>query len=256
MEVIERQRQLDKFQAELEADAKRGKTLLDRYDPCKELSETPDVIVRCVLAPLWIINYVFPFRFFTSWYRMFIVVDVILYLTDTWRDSMVAGSIWILSLFVPLASSFILVYAKEEREKLAHLYDGYTLTFHHVLMHVIPSEILFLVVPLPAPPFLLSTALVLCYYLIYGLLLYLIWGETYLSNYGIHDHNHLPVVCLWSLCLVFCCFMMEFLFWNSNGLIRPPTEIPHKFCSARVDLPIQIWQWMEPNFHVENPICD
>lgn len=204
-----------------------------REDPCNLIWTFKDITVTLCLLPFYAINYAFPLRYLTSWYRIFIIVDVILYVTDNWRDSMVSGATLILALYVPLASTVILIYAEELQKIVFRRYDERLYIYHHCIMHIVPSEILFAIIPLPHPPFLMSTAIVIAIYLVYGVILYLIWHETFLSNYFILDGpTQLSVLLLWSTCLLFSCAVMEFLFWNSDRILPDDTNTVPAFPSS------------------------
>src|SRR5688572_26353031 len=118
---------------ELEARFREAKeTLLcedpfNRPDPLKQAvcSDSNDGALAALLTPLWFINYFFPLQYFTSWYRILIIIEVLLDLThdDLHIDPVFSGSIWIIGVSVPISSTVIFVYATELRRRVTQRLD-------------------------------------------------------------------------------------------------------------------------------------
>jgi hypothetical protein len=216
MELVEQIRQEEHPPALLETPRLTDDDVFARSDPCNAIWAFKDLTMTIVMMPLYSIYYLFPLRYLTSIYRIFVIIEVLLYLTDGWRDSMMSGATFILALYVPMASTVVLVYAEELRHKVYQRYGPRLYIYHHCIMHVVPTIVIFATLPLPHPPFLMSTVIVLVVYLVYGILLYLIWNESFLSNYFILDGpTQLSVLLQWAVCLLFSCALLEFLFWHS-----------------------------------------
>ena len=191
------------------------KDVFHRHDPIKHavFNHKDDIALASIMTPLCIINWFFPVRYFTSWYRMMVIIEVLLYLTGTFRNDVLSGSVWIVSVSVPISSTVIFIYASELRAIVTRRYGWNLYVYYHWVTHVIPSEIVFSATACPHPGLLLSTAVVIGYYIVYILLLYLIYDQSPLDNYYIADHKEqLPVLLLWCLSIVFSCALMEFLF--------------------------------------------
>ena len=187
--------------------------IFHRPDPIRELVYCKDEALGALLSILWIPNYFFPLRYFTSWYRIFILVNVLMYLTRGIEVPIFSGAVWILGIGVPFASTVIFLYATKLRENIQTRYEGRVYLFYHIVMHILPSEILFLTTPVPHPPLFTATIVVVFLYVVYSVWLYLVFRHTILSNYYIQDGpTQLVVLVLWSLFLVVSCCLGEFLF--------------------------------------------
>ena len=216
MELYEEARPLDErplkidewFEEALNATHLTPEDVFNRPDCCNR---------NPIFLPLYPLQWMFPLRYLTSWYRVLVVIYTGLYLGDAgWPDpnGAIAGSIWILSLYVPLASTVICFYAHSMRAQIEERYSLELLTFHHVIMHILPSEIVFLTTPLPyRPQPFASTGITLGIMIVYALVLFLVYQHTYLSNYFIYNEkDRIAVILLWGLCILFACAVMEFLF--------------------------------------------
>lgn len=194
----------------------------NRADPIKDaVCLATDWAVAILLLPIWIVNYFFPLQYFTSWYRLLIVVEVLIVLASQGTlvlPAVFSGSIWIIGISVPISSTVIIVYATDLRDRVTQKLDIRVYMYYHCLMHILPSEIFFAVSSFPQPPFLFSTALVIVYHLVYATVLYLVYGHSFLSNYYIVDEREqLPVLVLWCTSLFFSCFIMEYSFFFLSG---------------------------------------
>jgi hypothetical protein len=227
LEYVEgRRRGGDDWENILEKNQNVAEDVFQRPDCCNTIQDTCESML-----PLYYLNKLFPVRYFTSWYRVLVILYVCLYLLEgSWPNpnGPIAGGIWILSVQVPLASSIIYLYAQDLLDQLKKKGIGVEIyLYHHFLMHLVPAEVVFLLTPLPnGPAPFVSTAFVLALMFLYALLLYVFYAHTFLSNYYIlkDEDKKLAVMLLWCLCIVFACALMEFLFAAHipTAAVHPP----------------------------------
>jgi hypothetical protein len=185
------------------------KDLLLRRDPCSETCSDGMMVASALVCLPWsIVQTLLPPRYFTSWCHAAIVVYCSLALTGTWTNATVQGALWIIALYLPPSSAAILVYAPELRQTLQRECGPSLMMLHQLVVHLLPSGVVFGLTLPPRPPPGTATLAFLIFLVVYNAALLVLWGTTVMDNYFVRT----SVMVIWSAIVVMSAVVGEVLF--------------------------------------------
>lgn len=176
---------------------------------------TPWYLVPCawtlnaVCCPLWLLNGFMPARYMTTWWHALVLVYLSVYLTHTWRAAHLTTLTWILSLYIPPASTIVMVYAHRLRRELIDKLSWTGFLFQQLLTHLAPSLMVWIFLPMAHTTPLSSSACFVLWTTVYFSYLRFAVGETPLRNYFVDDAQAPVVMLWWALFFLASCLVIE-----------------------------------------------
>lgn len=189
--------------------------ILQRPAPWHDVPDPVRDAFTVVCAPLELLQFFFPLRYFTSWCHLAILTYLSLCLTHTWCDPLVQGALWVLALYLPPSSLAMMALSRPLRRALTRSCGTPLCVAHQFATHVLPSLLVFLLtnVPRPPQPTGSASALFIAFLLYYNIALHVIWHASPLDNYYVHGtHERAAVAVVWFVTLAWACVFAEVLF--------------------------------------------
>jgi len=165
-----------------------------------------------VCLPLWLVNGWLPARYLTTWYHALVIVYLSLALSGTWSADWMSGMLWILCLYIPPSSLVVMVYARRLRQSLVAALTWPGFIVQQLVTHLLPSLLVWFLLPVPHPPPMVGTACFVAWICIYCVYLDVVMAESPTDNYFIDRSRSDHVLAWWSLFFLVSCAIGEIVF--------------------------------------------
>jgi hypothetical protein len=166
-------------------------------------ASVPDACIlgsKLFCCPLYGFHKLCSLRYFTSWSLLFYIVFLPCYFAVPFKNDVVRGVLWEISVFIAPVSTCQMLLAPEFSrfiiskvrattsfpvvELLASFQVGWiALAIVHFVLHLLPTVLLVTLTSVPHPPAMAATGLMLALLLVYACVLFAIWRIDPLENY-------------------------------------------------------------------------
>ena len=189
--------------------------ILQRPEPWHDVPAVVADFLCLVCAPWHLVQYLFPLRYFTSWCHLAIIAYLVACLPGWWCNSLVQGALWILALYLPPSSFAIMAYSAPLRGALVRSCGWPLCVAYQLLVHLVPSALVFLLTEVPRPwtgPW--SASLLFASFMFtYNVVLHVAWHTSALDNYYLIDSPARDAtIGIWAGTLLWACATGEALF--------------------------------------------